>query len=84
MRLFNQELDMTVSEFKNSKYYVALLSSPFTFTEEIGSKLAEYSYKEACSKWWDRTSDENKQIIREIPNFDAKIFEEITGIKEDK
>lgn len=28
-------------------------------------------------------SEDDKQIIREMPNFDAKIFEEITGIKED-
>lgn len=27
--------------------------------------------------------EEDKQIIREMPNFDAEIFEEITGIKED-
>lgn len=34
--------------------------------------------------WWEELSEEDKQIIREMPNFDAKIFEEITGIKEDK
>ena len=32
--------------------------------------------------WWDdNLSDKQKEIIKRIPNFDAKIFEEITGIK---
>lgn len=83
MRLFNQEIDMTVSEFKTTKYYDALFSSPFVLTEEIDDKLVKYTYQEACSKWWEELSGENKEIIKSIPNFDAKIFEEITGIKED-
>jgi hypothetical protein len=84
VRLFNQELDMTISEFKNSKYYVALLSSPFTLTEEIDGKLVKYTYEEACAEWWKKMSEEKKKIVKSIPNFDAEIFEEITGIKEEK
>jgi hypothetical protein len=34
--------------------------------------------------WGEELSEEDKQTIREIPNFDAEIFEEITGIKEEK
>ena len=30
--------------------------------------------------WWDRLSDEEKEIIKSIPNFDADIFKRITGI----
>lgn len=83
-RVFNQEIDMTVSEFKRSKYYFALYSSDFVLIEEIDGKLIEYTYKEACARWWEGMSGENREIIKSIPNFDAKIFEEITGIKEEK
>ena len=91
-RLFNKESDMTMTEFRDSKYYRALLSSPFNLLEERDGKLVKYAYdglfvkythEEACAKWWANMSIEDKQTIREIPNFDAKIFEEITGIKEE-
>lgn len=83
-RVFNQEIDMTVPEFRDSKYYCALFSSPFTLTEEIDCKFVKYKYKEACAEWWEKMSEENKKIVKSIPNFDAEIFEEITGIKEEK
>ena len=82
VRLFTQEIDMTVPEFRDSKYYCALFSSPFTLTEEIDGKFVKYNYKETCAKWWAKMSKESKKIIKSIPNFDAEIFEEITGIKE--
>ena len=31
--------------------------------------------------WWDNLSDNDKQIILALPNFDADIFEECTGIR---
>ena len=37
--------------------------------------------KECCQIWWDNLLDEQKEIIKSIPNFDAKIFKQITGIK---
>ena len=49
----------------------------------IGGYLKEYSYKEACANWWSELTEENKEIIISIPNFDADKFEEITGIKID-
>ena len=36
---------------------------------------------ECCQIWWDDLSDEQKEIIRSIPNYDKEIFEQITGIK---
>jgi len=35
-----------------------------------------------CFKeWWERLTEREKQVIKNIPNFDAKKFELITGIK---
>ena len=37
--------------------------------------------KSKCNQlWWDSLLDYEKNIIKSLPNFDAKIFKEITGI----
>ena len=95
--IFNQDSGMTYDEFINSKYYDALTSVQLRltkwhcFTDEekkysserqpIGGELIPYTYKEACKNWWNELSDNAKEIIMEIPNFDKDIFYEITGIE---
>ena len=95
--IFDIETNMTVSEFRNSKYMDALYSSPFKLTEWIyytqkerlistendliGGYLKRYTYQEACDNWWKNMTQENKLIIKSIPNFNAKIFKQITGIE---
>ena len=94
--IFNKDSGMTYDEFYSSKYYDALNSAPFVLTEwhefteaekndsiirqSIGGKLISYTYEEACANWWKLLSNEAKETIKNIPNFDAKIFKEITGI----
>ena len=41
-------------------------------------RLDEY---EVAQYWWNRLSEKKKKIIMALPNFDAKIFYECTGIK---
>jgi len=88
---------MTMREFVNSKYYDAIISSDFILTEWveysaeekaqdetkrlIGGYLKTYSYQEACKNWWANMTDENRKIIMSMPNFDANVFKEITGIE---
>ena len=95
--IFDKLSDMTVREFRNSKYYKAIYSSVFILTEWIeytaeekstdkakeliGGYLKQYDYKEACAKWWANMSSENREIVTQIPNFDADKFFEITGIR---
>ena len=89
VNIFNADSGMTVTEFYNSKYYKALMSSPFILTEWIkdeskeliGGFLKEYTFEEACKNWWAKMANENKKIIKSIPNFNADIFREITGIE---
>ena len=89
--------NLTASEFKQSKYFHALVSEYLILTdwinytseekstdkakELIGGYLKKYEYKEACKSWWDKLTKENKNIIKSTPNFDKDIFFEITGIK---
>ena len=97
IRLFNIPSRMTFAEFIDSKYCRAIISSPFTLTEWIDytdeekkeserkaldeGYLKVYTYKEACKNWWKNMTEENKEIVKSIPNFDAEVFEDITGIK---
>ncbi len=45
-----------------------------------GGYLKRYSFYEACQIWWKTLTNREKTIIQAIPNFDAAIFKEITGI----
>jgi hypothetical protein len=46
-----------------------------------GGYLKDIPYKEAFQNKWHNWSEENKQEFKNLPNFDAEIFEEITGVK---
>lgn len=64
--------------------------SEYDMTDEEKTAHPEYSVtggflkhveKESeRQKWWDNLSDEDKNIIMNLPNFDKGIFKEITGI----
>ena len=78
--IFNIQTDWTLSEFYNSKYYKAICSSNFPLTEWVDGKLKVNTYEVACRRWWQNMSEENKEIIKNIPNFDIDVFCDITGI----
>jgi hypothetical protein len=88
--IFNIQTDWTLKEFYNSKYYAAIISSDFPLTEwvydpspaenGVDGKLVVNSYEDACRRWWKGMSQKNKEIIKEIPNFNIEVFCDITGI----
>lgn len=49
--------------------------------EITGGYLKTVDFKTACKIMWNNLDDEDKQAVKEIPNFDADVFEEITGIR---
>ena len=89
--IFNIQTDWTLREFYTSKFYDAIRSSPFSLTEwqsdesstenGVDGKLIVNTYEEACRRWWDGMSEENKNIVKSIPNFDIDVFCDITGIE---
>ena len=52
--------------------------------ETTGGYLKKLDTSKAYQEWWDSLNSDQKLIIREIPNFDAKKFEMITGINTEK
>ena len=49
--------------------------------ETTGGYLKTVDFKTACQLMWDKLDNEDKQAVTNIPNFDANVFEEITGIR---
>ena len=95
MRFFNKESDFTYSEMygklpHSMEFYLTKWISETNMTESEKKEnpnfyategyLKEFTYKEAWENFWRDTDEENKQKFLNLPNFDAKIFEEITGI----
>jgi len=99
MRMFNKETNIKFSDWVNSDDYIFyniplntfIWSSEMTDKEKeeypewktCGGYLKTLKYKEAWAKWWE-DNKYKKDDIKRLPNFDAKIFEEITGIKIDE
>lgn len=52
----------------------------FSKFHDRGGYLKTIEYKEAWKIAWDEASEEDKTLLSKLPNFDADVFEEITGI----
>ena len=48
--------------------------------ETAGGYLKTIDFKTACGLMWDNMTDDEKAAVKDIPNFDADVFKEITGI----
>ena len=49
--------------------------------ETTGGFLRTRSKSSERQTWWKRLDEHRKKEVKSIPNFDAKIFKEITGIE---
>ena len=94
--IFNKDSGMMFEEAEQTAWYYLIFKHSLRLDEWVeytdaekkesvirqcaGGYLKRYSYKEACANWWSKYTDDEKQIIMTMPNFDADIFEEITGI----
>ena len=96
MKMFNKESEYTLTQFREkfgwNDIYLPVCSwinkDDMTDEEkkevsgwsEMGGYLKTLSYKEAWAKAWNEATEIQKNWYKNLPNFDAKIFEEITGI----
>ena len=97
VRMFNKDTNLTYDDFSRSEWHRVLNFGIFQLTEWVAYTDAEKkadpekeltegylktrSFEEACRIWWEHLSEKDKKIVQSMPNFDADIFEEITGIK---
>jgi hypothetical protein len=96
MRAFNKDADMTYTQFREKFGYedidipLNVWREKSEMTEEekknvtgwetMGGYLKTLGYKEAWAEGWKKATQQQKDWYKSLPNFDAKIFEEITGI----
>lgn len=94
--LFNKPSDWTYQDWINSQANRVLFSSPTSLcwvdknnmSDEEKEQHPKYLTTNGYLKnvepdmqaWWDNLHDEDKEIVKAIPNFDAEVFKEITGI----
>jgi hypothetical protein len=84
--LFNKPTTMTRNDFYNSRAWAVLSDfSPVKWVEDKESvtdgKYVTVPYKQAFVEFWGKLSDTDKQAVKDLPNFDADVFFEITGVK---
>jgi len=70
---FISDEEMSESEKKENPTY-----------KTTGGYLKVFSYKEAWANFWRDTDEVNRKKFLALPNFDPKIFAEITGIELNK
>jgi len=93
VRIFNEETDIKREKIDFPDYFYFKLTKWIDFedmTEEEKEKhpfaehtegyLKTYDYKEAWKKSFEKANKEDVAKTLELPNFNYKIFEEITGI----
>ena len=74
IRLFNKDTGLTEDELDLPEF-----SLPLTYLND-DNELLTRTYHEAWNIVWKRFTKKDKDKFLNLPNFDSKIFEEITGI----
>ena len=78
--MFNKPTKLTFEEFqeKYPEAYSLLKYSKYKVQEGY---LKRNDYKEVCKQMWNSFNKSERNKIKKLPNFDKKIFKEITGIE---
>ena len=74
-------MDHSVVEWINSDNMTNAEKKQYPEHVTAGGYLKNLDESECAQRWWDSLSEQNREIIYSLPNFDVEIFEEITGIK---
>ena len=97
VRVFNREISREVWEGANIPLFFSISLTRFVFEyemtkeekksrkgwENVGGYLKTMNYKEAWQESYRKASQEDRDLVKKLPNFDAVVFFEITGIRVD-
>jgi hypothetical protein len=95
IRVFNKEIDTSVWSDATIPNFFYFDINRFVFEYEMskeekkqnkgwkmaGGYLKTMDYKEAWQESYRRASQEDRELVKKLPNFDADVFFEITGIR---
>ena len=93
VRLFNKETNLKWDDIDHpdfDEFYITKWISEDDMTDEEKKAypqfsvregyLKTYTWEEAWANYWRDTNEEERQKVLNLPNFDAQIFKDITGI----
>ena len=85
MLIFDKPSCFTMETWLNSKFstlFNNLSPSKWIYDNEKQRKryLKVFTYKEMWREWWKTKTTKEKELLKEIPNFDPEKFRHITGI----
>ena len=85
MLIFDKPSCFTMETWLNSKFstlFNNLSPSKWIYDNEKQRKryLKVFTYKEMWREWWKTKTNKEKELLKEIPNFDPEKFRHITGI----
>lgn len=98
VRMFNKDTGLKFGEISFPSYWYFELVE-WVYEEDMtdaekeehkaeykttGGYLKVHDYKEAFKKSWDKATPEDRAKTKLLPNFDAEIFYEISGIRIDE
>ena len=75
------EIDLSPVKWINFGDMTDKEKSNYPEAKIVGGYLKELDNNTCYVEWWKNLSDEEKEVIKEIPNFDPDKFYKITGIK---
>jgi hypothetical protein len=84
MLIFDKPSSFTMETWFESKFstlFDDLLPFKWVYdNEKQQGYWKEFTYKEMWREWWKTKTNEEKELLKEIPNFDPEKFRHITGI----
>jgi hypothetical protein len=96
LRLFNKETNVKFEDdriqavirhqpdFQEYVYFSNMTDAEkgnHPYAKVTGGYIRQLGYKEGWLRFWDNSTDSVKKAFLNLPNFDKKVFLEITGIK---
>lgn len=78
--LLNQ-IPKRVTKWVDEKDMTDKEKSEYPFYKTTGGYLKMLDRSKCAQSWWNDLSEDGRNIILAIPNFDPDIFEECTGIR---
>jgi hypothetical protein len=82
--MFDKESNWTMKDWRDSKAFEIMLKCPcYTYIHDSDQK--ESTLQEATTEdrqmWWNELSEDDKNAVKSLPNFDADKFYICTGIR---
>jgi hypothetical protein len=86
IKMFDKESDWTMKDWRDSKAYAVMFDCPYSNYFKYDGKVnnntpVKLSIEDSRQMWWNNLSEEDKDAVKSLPNFDADKFYLCTGIR---